>query len=289
MQTVEQLWSSHPRQWRSFEYVYPVISRRARGLSIGVNLNPDKVCNWDCVYCQVDRAVPGPRKDVDLAQLRTELDWMLSYAATGAVWKDDSFAAVPPELRRINDIAFSGDGEPTTCPQFEEVVALTAELKAAHKLPDVKIITLSNMTMAHRPNVQRGFALMDRHNGEIWAKLDAGTEGYYKLVDRSAVGYEKVLTNILETARLRPVVIQSLMMQLHGQPIPHEEFEAYLGRIKQLIAQGAKIKLVQLYTIARSTTESYATPLTHAQLDRLAERFRDRLPRVPVETYYGVD
>jgi len=289
--SLKQLYASHPRKWREFCYVYPVISRRSKGLSIGVNLNPDKVCNWDCVYCQVDRT-PGSISavtTVDIDQLRGELDWMLGWAASGAIWDDPQFAGVPGELRRINDIAFSGDGEPTTYPRFDEACQLAADLIAAHALPAVKVIVLTNMTMLHRPAVQRGLAILDQHPSEIWAKLDAGTQAYYEQVDRSAVKLDRILANILEAGRARPIVIQSLFMQLHGEPIPPEEFDAYLDRLSELVDQGCRIKLVQLYTIARQTTESYASPLTNEQLESLAARFRERLPQVPVETYAGVE
>lgn len=285
----QRLYTSHPRRWREFRYVYPVLGRRSHGLSIGINLNPDKVCNWDCVYCQVDRSTPVVRRDVDLQEVRRELDWMLGWAASGAVWEDESFADVPGELRRINDIAFSGDGEPTTYAHFDKAVELAAELKAAHKLSDVKVIVLTNMTMAHREVVKRGFALLDRHQGEIWAKLEAGTQAYYERVDRSSVKLEKVLVNIRDTARLRPIVIQSLFMRLHGRATPPEEFGAYLDRLEGLLAEGARVKLVQLYTVARQTAESYATPLSREELDALAARFRQRLPQVAVELYYGVE
>ena len=49
---IESSWAAvrdHTRHFTDFTFVYPVISRRSRGLSIGVNLNPDKVCNFDCV------------------------------------------------------------------------------------------------------------------------------------------------------------------------------------------------------------------------------------------------
>jgi wyosine [tRNA(Phe)-imidazoG37] synthetase (radical SAM superfamily) len=283
--TYQRLYVSHPRRWRDFHYIYPVLSRRSKGLSIGVNLNPDKVCNWDCVYCQVDRTSPAAVTAVDLDQLRDELGWMLGWAAGGAVWTDEQFRDVPPAVRRINDIAFSGDGEPTTCPRFDEAVQIAADLKASHGLEEVKLIVLTNMTMAHREPVKRGFALLDRHHGEIWAKLEAGTQAYYEKVDRSAVRLSRILENILDAGRLRPIVIQSMFMQLHGQPVPSDEFEAYLDRLQELVAGGCQIKLVQLYTIARQTAEAFATPLGDEQLLALADRLRHRLPQISCETY----
>jgi len=286
--TYKQLYTSHPRQWRDFDYVYPVLSRRSGGLSIGVNLNPDKVCNWDCVYCQVDRTIPAKRKDVDLDQLGEELDWLLGYAASGAIWSDESFKDVPAELRRINDIAFSGDGEPTTYSWFDEACQLAADLKSKHGLDDTTINVLTNMTMAHRDVVQRGFAILDENNGEIWAKLEAGSQEYYDQIDRSPVKLQRVLDNLRDVARKRPVVIQSMWMRLHDEPPTNEQFDAFIDRVIELRQAGARFKLIQLYTIARDTTEAYATPLSDTELDTMGEHLKKRLPDVPAQMYYGV-
>ena len=67
----------HRRGLADNRYVYAVVSRRSRGVSVGVNLNPDKVCNFDCVYCQVDRTTPGADRDVDVERLGAELDFVL--------------------------------------------------------------------------------------------------------------------------------------------------------------------------------------------------------------------
>src|SRR5205807_2931456 len=120
-------------------------------------------------------------------------------------------------------IAFSGDGEPTTCPQFPDACRLAAELKAEANLPDLKLIVITNATMFHRPSVQEALAFLDHHNGEIWAKLDAGTEPYYDLVDRTPVPFARVLENLAWCVRTRQTVIQSLFMKVHGTPPPPDE------------------------------------------------------------------
>lgn len=283
------LWSRHARRWQGFDYVYPVMSRRSRGLSIGINLNPDKRCNWDCVYCQVDRTTPATRKDVDLDQLSDELDGLLRWAMEGEIWRHEPLDSVPAEARRIADIAFSGDGEPTTYARFDEACRIAAEQKAHHRMTDVKIVVLSNMTMCERPAVKRGFEVLDQNNGEIWAKLDAGTEPYYRAVDRSRIPFSTVLDNILAAGRIRPLVIQSLLMSWQDRPISDTEFEAYLARLALLLDGGCQLRRVQLYTIARRTTERSARPLDNRQLDDLARRFRSALPAVPCEVFYGVD
>jgi len=122
------LFTQHSRSWQQNRYVYPVISRRSKGLSIGVNLNPDKACNFDCVYCCVDRTTPATVRRVDLAILREELDHMIGLAASGELFEQPPFDQTPAQLRRVNDVAFSGDGEPTSYAQFPEAGRMAAEL-----------------------------------------------------------------------------------------------------------------------------------------------------------------
>ena len=138
----------HERRFEGNRFVYPVISRRSRGVSIGVNLNPDKVCNFDCVYCQVDRTVAGDTRFVELERLLTELDETLALAVSGRLFETDKFRSVPPELRRLNDIAFSGDGEPTTHRNFDEIITACAEVKRRHGLDDVKMVLITNAQQA---------------------------------------------------------------------------------------------------------------------------------------------
>jgi wyosine [tRNA(Phe)-imidazoG37] synthetase (radical SAM superfamily) len=278
----------HPRQYEQNKFVYPVLSRRSRGISIGVNLNPDKVCNFDCIYCQVDRCSEAETRFVEMDRLAAELDGMLEFVAGGEIWNDPKFADVPAELRRLNDVAFSGDGEPTTFRNFDEIVARAAELKHARGLDDVKLVLITNASMFHRPAVARGLALLDSHNGEIWAKLDAGSEAYYQLIERTKIPFRQVLDNITAAARARPIVIQSLFMRVNGDPPSPEEIDAFIDRLNEMTAAGGRIKLVQIYTVARRPAEDFVAPLTQAEVNALAERVGERTG-LCVERYYGAD
>ena len=134
----------HRRNFAENHYVYAVVSRRSKGVSVGVNLNPDKVCNFDCVYCQVDRRTPPVVRDVDEGRLLAELDDMLGQVTTGRLFEHERFRQTPPALRRLNDIAFAGDGEPTTCPKFAEAVQAVADVKQKHALDAVKLVLITN-------------------------------------------------------------------------------------------------------------------------------------------------
>jgi wyosine [tRNA(Phe)-imidazoG37] synthetase (radical SAM superfamily) len=283
---LRSLHQDHSRHYLHNKFVYPVLSRRSRGLSLGVNLNPDKICNFDCIYCQVDRRSEAETKFVEMSRLLQEIDDLLQLIVSGEIYREDKFAAVPEHLRRLNDIAFSGDGEPTTYRNFDEIVAQVAELKRQHRLDETKLVLITNASMFHRPVVQAGLRILDENNGEIWAKLDAGTAEYYHLIERTTIPFSQILDNILAVAKVRPLVIQSLFMRVQDEPPSEAEIEAFCERLCEIVAGGGKIKLVQIYTVARRPAESYVTPLSDEEVDRIAETVRSRTG-LSVEAYYG--
>jgi wyosine [tRNA(Phe)-imidazoG37] synthetase (radical SAM superfamily) len=279
------LFTQHSRLWEGNRYVYPVLSRRSKGLSIGVNLNPDKACNFDCVYCCVDRKQPAAVREVDLDVLGSELDAMLGMACSGEIWRSPPFDATPPELRRLNDVAFSGDGEPTAFKGFGEACRLAVELIEKHGAGGTKIVVITNATLLDRPRVVEALEYLDRHNGEIWAKLDAGTEAYYQLVERTKIPLQRVLDNIVATGRVRPIVIQSLFMRISGAGPNEQEVGEYVRRLTELVERGCRIKLVQVYTVARGTAEAYVTPLDDREVDAIAAKAA--AAGLAVESHYG--
>ena len=266
----------HPRTFHDNRFVYPVLSRRSQGLSVGINLNPDKVCNFDCIYCQVDRTSQAETRFVELDAVLEELDDLLAMAADGSLWEDPSFAEVPVSLRRLNDIAFSGDGEPTTYRNFDEIVERVGEVKTRRGCEDAKLVLITNASMFHRPAVERGLETLHAHNGEIWAKLEAGTDEYYRLIERTVVPFGRVLENIAAAARRWPVVIQSLFMRVQGEAPPESEIDAFCDRLCEITTSGGQLQLVQVYTVARPPAESFVTALDDRELQEIASRVQAR-------------
>jgi wyosine [tRNA(Phe)-imidazoG37] synthetase (radical SAM superfamily) len=283
---VTSLHTRHPRRFEENRFVYPVLSRRSEGISIGVNLNPDKICNFDCIYCQVDRTTQSETQFVETRQLLEELEDTLRLVADGALFEHPQFKSTPAELRRLNDIAFSGDGEPTTYRNFDEIIGACAEVKRRLGLDAVKMVLITNASMFHRPHVQRGLEILDQNNGEIWAKLEAGTEAYFKLVDRTPIPFQQIVDNITAAAKVRPLVIQALFMRVRGEPPSQAELEAFCKRLNEIRAAGGKLKLIQVYTVARQPTESYVAPLADAEVDAIVELV-ERRTGLPAKAYYG--
>jgi len=280
------LHTQHQRIFESNRFVYPVISRRSGGLSLGVNLNPDKVCNFDCIYCQVDRRSQSETRFVDTSQLCDELQTMLEMALSGDIFQTAKFSSTPPAWRRLNDIAFSGDGEPTTFRNFDQIIEECAGIKHRAGASDAKMVLISNASMFHREHVQRGLEILDQNQGEIWAKLEAGTAEYFQLIDRTPIKFEQILNNITAAAQVRPLVIQSLFMKVNNEPPTAAELNAFCQRLNDITSAGGKLQLIQIYTIARQPAESYVAPLSNEAVDGIVALVR-RQTGLEVAGFYG--
>jgi wyosine [tRNA(Phe)-imidazoG37] synthetase (radical SAM superfamily) len=128
--------------------------------------------------------------------------------------------------------------------------------------------------------------VLDENQGEVWAKLDAGTRDYYELINRAPFRFETILKNITQAAQARPLVIQSLFMRIAGEPPPRSQWHAFCERLQEITAAGGKLKLIQIYTIARTPAESYVSPLSDQEVDQIVDLVR-RETGLPVAGFYG--
>jgi wyosine [tRNA(Phe)-imidazoG37] synthetase (radical SAM superfamily) len=262
------------------------VSRRSRGISIGINLNPGKECNFDCIYCQVDRQIAPTIRKVDLEKLSAELGLILEAEKDGSLYNDERFQLLIAAERGVRDIAFSGDGEPTTFPRFQQAVQIAAEARQRFHLDSAKIVLITNAAYLDKPAVRDALKIFDENNGEIWAKLDAGTEEYFRRVNRPNVTLEKITGNILGAAKIRPVIIQSLWFRIENNAPPPEEVAAYCGRLNAILSAGGRLKGLQLYSIARNPADPSASPLSNEELDQIAAEVKSRVA-APVEVFYS--
>jgi wyosine [tRNA(Phe)-imidazoG37] synthetase (radical SAM superfamily) len=274
---------AQPRDFLENRFVYLTISPRARGLSIGVNLNPNRKCDFDCVYCEVDRTEPIHDEVIDCDVAAAELQRVLSLVHTGVLRQLPPYNHAPEGLLTLRHVALSGDGEPTISPKFLETVETVVHVRALGTFPFFKIVLITNASGLDRPEVQAGLALFTPRD-EVWAKLEAGTESFYKAVNRTSVPLEKILDNILLTARKRPVIIQSLFCQV-GDEVPSlTEIEQYALRLRGLKQAGAQIPLVQIYSATRPTAHSNVRHLPLKSLSDIAEMVR-RIASLPAEPF----
>lgn len=258
--------TDHSRDSIGLRYVYPVVSRRAGGVSVGINLNPNNACNWRCIYCQVPDLTRGTAPPIDLALLEKELSGFLHELQQG-----DFMQRVPSESRRINDIAISGNGEPTSAQEFAEVIDLIGTLKPE----DLKLVLITNGSLVQRDYVQRGLRRMAQLKGEVWFKLDRASEEGMRRINDTQMAMDKVRQNLSTTISCCPNTwLQTCWFALDGLAPDKRDEDDYvdlLGSLKD------KPQGVLLYGLARPSLQLEAprlSALPEAQLESFAARIR---------------
>ena len=261
--------TDHSRDSAGLRYVYPVVSRRAGGVSIGINLNTNNACNWRCIYCQVPELTRGTAPEIDLHMLEEELGGFLHELQHG-----DFMQRVPPEARRINDIALSGNGEPTSAQDFAEVIELIAKLKPA----DLKLVLITNGSLMQRDNVQQGLRRMAQLNGEVWFKLDRASEEGMQRINDTKMTMDKVRQNLASAIACCPNTwLQTCWFALDGIAPSAQDEDDYVDFLKGLLRGGIKPQGVLLYGLARPSLQAEAprlSALSRGQMENFAARIR---------------
>lgn len=266
--------AQHDRDSVALSYVYPVVSRRAQGVSVGINLNINNACNWRCIYCQVPnlkRGGPGP---IDLALLEQELTQFLVELLHG----DFMEQRVPEKLRRINDIALSGNGEPTSCQEFEQVIDVIARVRKNVLLPeDVKTILITNGSLMQRKQVQAGLRKLALIQGEVWFKFDRASEVSMAMVNDISQSMTRVKQCVQLAASLCPTWLQTCWFALDGAEPALEEISYYIDCLEEFKKNDHSPLGVMLYGLARESHQPEASRLSNVvfeQLQYLAEKIK---------------
>jgi len=266
------IYRSQPREFLGNRFVYAVVSSRARGLTIGVNINPNQACNYECPYCEVVRTPEKADAKLDLKVLTRELIHVVALAQCGRLNEWKQFAAAPAELLTLKNVALSGDGEPSLVSNFDEIVKEVLVIR--HLLSHFKVVLITNGSGLHRPTVQRGIDRLAPED-EVWIKLDAGTQEAMQRINGPQASLETTLKNILSIAQRRPVVIQSLFFIQEESAPNEEEITAYIERLNELKTAGAQISLVQVYSACRPSAHPGCKHLPLAQISQIARRVRE--------------
>lgn len=255
--------SDHNRSFIDMTYVYPVVSRRAGGVSVGINLNPNNACNWHCAYCQVPGLVRGAAPEIDLPQLERELAGFLDELIQGRFMAEH----VPPDARVIRDIAFSGNGEPTGCRNFGEIVERVVAIRDAAGLSEVPIRLITNGSLVDRPAVQVALKALAAAGGEVWFKLDAGTEADIARINGVDIKPQAHARRLALCASLCPTWVQTCLFGWDGVAPTRAFMDAYVDLLK--MAGAAALRGVHLYGVARQSFQPEAVHLQRLEPDEL--------------------
>ncbi len=266
----------HNRDVSGMKYIYPVVSRRARGVSIGINLNVNNACNWRCVYCQVPNLTRGSPPPIELDLLAYELRTFLRYALHG----DFMTRYVAEGDRQLQDIAFSGNGEPTSAKEFPEVLKLVEKILQEFNLlgegqtKPIKVRLISNGSLLDKPAILNSMRHLAQCNGEVWFKLDAGTKAGIARINDINLNPQSHIERLQRCAEVCPTFIQTCMFAIDGKPPNEADIDAYLALISQV---QHLVKGVHLYGLARPSHQLEAASLSRLPatwLEALAQRMR---------------
>lgn len=263
--------TNHNRDVLSMKYIYPVISRRAGGVSIGINLNVNNACNWRCIYCNVPNLTRGTPPPIELDVLEQELRAFLTNVLHG----DFMQRYVHEDDRQLKDIAFSGNGEPTSAKEFPQALVLIERvLRDFDLLGRIKVRLITNGSLMDKPSVLESVRHMATCNGEVWFKVDAGTKEGIAHINDVTLNPQSHLQRLRNCAAACPTFIQTCMFALDGEPPSEADIVAYLALVAEVkeVVQG-----VHLYGLARESQQAEAVRLTRLSpewLEAVAERIR---------------
>ncbi len=273
--------SNHSRDVAGLTYVYPVISRRSNGLSIGINLNPNNACNWHCIYCQVPELVRGSAPAIDLELLDKELHQLLEDVLQGDFYNRFE---VPEKQRKIRDVAISGNGEPTSADKFTAVIDLLGNvLTQTGLLGKVSIVLITNGSLMHQTRVQQGLIQLAQLNGEIWFKLDRATDSGIREINNASYNLRQLRENLGIAVQHCSVWIQTSLFALDGKPPSDQEWQFYLKFLASFQLESKQsIAGVLLYGLARVSMQPDASRLTRLP-DQTMQQYADSIRRLGYE------
>ncbi len=255
--------TDHNRNVYDMRYLYPVVSRRAQGVSVGINLNINNACNWRCIYCQVPDLKRGTPPPIDLDVLAKELDIMLNDILHGEFMQRH----VAEGDRQLQDIAFSGNGEPTSAKEFPQVLILVEQaLKKYALLGNIKVRLITNGSLIDRPSVLKALQHLAKIGGEVWFKVDAGTEQGFANTNDVTLKPMTHIARLKQSAAVCPTFVQTCMFALDGLPPSDADVEAYINLVSQA---KDSIQGVHLYGYARPSYQVEAPRISRLSADWL--------------------
>ena len=267
--------TNHRSDSVGLKYVYPVISRRMGGLSIGINFNINNACNWRCIYCQVPDLKIGAAPDLDFKLLEDELKFFLDDVRNGDFYERFQ---VDEDKRVIKDIAIAGNGEPTSLKEFARAVELIGNIATeAGVFPHCNYVLITNGSLVHQTKVQAGLKILNSFGGEVWFKLDSATAEGRALINNSGQSCKACLENLMLSAKLCTTMLQTCLVDYDKQGLSDKERLAYLDLLRSIKKSDCNLQRVLLYTIARPSEQPEAerlAPLSAETLNEFAGEIR---------------
>ena len=267
----------HSRELSGLKYIYSVISRRAGGLSIGVNLNVNNACNWQCIYCEIPNLTRGSPPPIELDVLEDELRFFLHEIIHGDYMEKN----VAIEDRHLKDIAFSGNGEPTSAEEFPQIILIVKKvLEEFNLLHKIKLRLITNGSLMHQSPVIKSVEMLKEINGEVWFKVDAVTEENIQIINQVNLKRHQILERLKNCATACPTFVQTCVFTIDGKNPSEKDIDAYVQLMNEIRSD---IEGVHIYGLARPSLQPQAKRLGRIS-EEVLESIANKLRYLQIET-----
>jgi len=235
----------------------PVNSRRL-GRSLGVDLFQEKICNLNCIYCEVG------------ATTRLTCERAEYMPTAGIIAEIDAYCSHPEQVAELDFVTVTASGEPTLHSGLGEILA---HLKRVTAKP---VAVLTNGTTLSDAGVCKELALAD----VVIPSLDSALAKSFRKLDRPAncLDLEKVIEGLVTFSHQYHGKLWLEILFARGINDSDEDVLAL-----RRVAGRMRIDRIQLNTVARPPLESFALPLDRQKMLAIAEQFRHDDPSRPVD------
>ncbi len=252
------------------EIIFGPVKSRRLGVSLGINLLPldYKFCNFDCIYCECGRTYKDKFKGRQFHK-RKEVKQRLEEVLSQMKQNNN-----PPDV-----ITFAGNGEPTTHPDFAEIIEDTIKIRNKY-FPKARVAVLSNATMLNKKSV---FDTLNKVDDNI-LKLDSALDSTIKFMNNPLPNFS--ISKLVENLKLfnGNLIIQTMFLsgryknKSADNTGDNEVFE-WIKLLKEI-----KPRQVMIYTIERDTPSKGLNKVTPNKLNEIAEKVKDAGFEVQVST-----
>jgi len=240
------------------DHIFGPVNSRRLGRSLGIDLFSDKVCNLNCIYCEVGAT---HRLTCDRAE----------YVPTEKILGEiDRYFQDPAREQEIDVVTVTASGEPTLHAGFGRILA---HLKSK---TGKRIAVLTNGTTLMDARVRGELALAD----VVIPSLDAAREKSYRKLDRPAacVDLGEVIEGLVVFSHEYTGKLWLEILFAEGINDSDADIEALSGVIKRM-----RVDRIQLNTVARPPLESFARPVSEKRFGEIAATMRKQYPDIPVD------
>jgi len=227
------------------DYIFGPVQSRRLGRSLGIDLFPGKICNLNCVYCEV-----GPT--------RSPVCRRAAYSPVRSICEEiDEWCADPERLASADVLTVTAKGEPTLHSGLGEILN---HLKAKAGKP---VALLTNGTTLTDVEVRRELMAAD----VVVPSLDAARDEGFARVDRPAAGLDlaAIIDGLTLFSQDFPGRIWLEILLVQGLNDAPEDIAALLPALGRM-----RIDRIQLNTVVRPPAEAWARPLSRERLTAIA-------------------